>query len=118
MGEQSQLPRVPLAVSWEGEAARQMLLDGPPQTCGMRSGRMQLGPGEDVGRHTTGNHEEILIILAGAGRLECDGREPLAVRAGQAAYVPPGTFHNVRSTGAGVLRYVFVVAPAGRGARR
>jgi len=79
----------------------------------MRSGMVTLGPGEDCGRHSTEDYEELLIILEGSGEAELEGHGALAVAAGQVTYIPPGTFHNVHQRGDGPLRYVYVVAPAG-----
>ena len=52
-------------------AEYQQLLDGKPQTDGMRSGRVFLEPGKSIGEHSTRAHEEILVFLA--GKLLCDG---------------------------------------------
>lgn len=78
----------------------------------MRAGMVTLAPGEDCGRHSTEDYEELLIILEGRGEAELEGHGALALAAGQVAYIPPGTFHNVRHRGDGPLRYVYVVAPA------
>ena len=43
------------------------LLNGSPQTSGMRSGFVRLQPGNSVGWHSTGQNEESLVILHGAG---------------------------------------------------
>ena len=78
----------------------------------MRAGMVTLGPGEECGRHSTEDYEELLIILEGSGEAELEGHGALAAAAGQVVYIPPGTFHNVRQRGDGPLRYVYVVAPA------
>lgn len=78
----------------------------------MRAGMVTLGPGEDCGRHGTEDYEELLVILEGRGEAELEDYGALALAAGQVAYIPPGTFHNVRNRGDGDLRYVYVVAPA------
>jgi len=78
----------------------------------MRAGMVTLGPGEDCGRHSTEDYEELLIILEGRGAAELEGHGALAPEAGQVVYIPPRTSHNVRNRGEGVLRYVYVVAPA------
>jgi mannose-6-phosphate isomerase-like protein (cupin superfamily) len=78
----------------------------------MRAGMVTLGPGEECGRHSTEDHEELLIILEGQGEAELEGHGGFALEAGHVAYIPPGTFHNVHQRGDGPLRYVYVVAPA------
>lgn len=78
----------------------------------MRAGMVTLAPGEECGRHSTEDHEELLVVLEGRGEAELDGYGNLALAAGEVAYIPPGTFHNVHNRGDGPLRYVYVVAPA------
>lgn len=90
----------------------QRLLGGKPETCGMRSGRVYLEPGKDCGQHSTEDHEELLVFLAGAGEVEIGGSDSLGVGVGKVAYIPPQTAHNVRNTGPEPLIYIFCVAPA------
>jgi mannose-6-phosphate isomerase-like protein (cupin superfamily) len=91
----------------------QMLLTGPPQTAGMRSGRVVLKPGEAMHRHSTKLNEEILVFLQGKARVVL-GSEPVMMEAGQILYVPPQTEHEVHNDGPEELRYIFTVAPAAR----
>jgi mannose-6-phosphate isomerase-like protein (cupin superfamily) len=79
----------------------QRLLEGKPQTLGMRSGRVHLEPGQACGQHSTKNQEELLVFLTGQGELLI----------GKVAYIPPETLHDVRNTGAEPLTYVYCVAP-------
>jgi mannose-6-phosphate isomerase-like protein (cupin superfamily) len=90
----------------------QRLLEGKPQTFGMRAGRVHLEPGLACGQHSTKNHEELLIFLAGTGELQIGGGDRLAVGVGKVAYIPPETIHDVRNTGQEPLVYVYCVAPA------
>jgi len=87
------------------------ILSGAPQSAGMRAGLVTLQPGEAVGRHNTGAREEVILVLEGAGRVEVVGGAPLEVRAPMAAYMPPHHEHDVINTGAGRMRYVYVVSP-------
>jgi mannose-6-phosphate isomerase-like protein (cupin superfamily) len=89
----------------------QRLLEGQPQTLGMRAGRVHLEPGQACGQHSTKNHEELLIFLAGAGELLIGGGDRLAVGVGKVAYIPPETLHDVSNTGREPLVYVYCVAP-------
>jgi len=82
-----------------------------PQTSGMRSGFVRLKPGETVGWHTTGQHEEALVVLHGTGEAQIEGRASLAVASEMLVYIPPATRHNVKNTGDILLEYVYVVAP-------
>ena len=88
------------------------VLNGPPETAGMESGLVILAPGKSVGEHSTGAHEELLIVLEGRGEMKIVGGKPQPVRATQAVYCPPHTSHDVTNTGTTPLRYVYVVAPA------
>jgi len=88
------------------------LLNGAPQTAGMRSGFVRLRPGTSVGWHSTGSNEESLVILHGAGEALIDGQPNRKFTAQQLVYIPPATRHNVTNTGNEVLEYVYVVARA------
>jgi len=88
------------------------LLQGAPQTTGMRSGFVRLKPGETVGRHTTGQNEEALVILRGQGEALIEGQQKVTFAAPRLAYIPPASRHNVANTGKEPLEYVYVVAPA------
>jgi len=93
-------------------AGHQPLLRGRPETAGMRSGLVVLSPGASVGKHSTGAHEEQLVVLAGRGEFRCAGADPLAIRAESVVYCPPDREHDVVNTGSLPLRYVYVVAEA------
>lgn len=77
----------------------------------MRSGFVRLKPGETVGWHTTGQHEEALVILHGTGEAQIEGHGSLPLKSEMLAYIPPATRHNVKNTGDTILEYVYVVAP-------
>jgi len=77
----------------------------------MRSGFVRLKPGATVGWHTTGQHEESLVILHGQGEAQIDGQAKQAFVGPAFAYIPPATRHNVLNTGKEALEYVYVVAP-------
>lgn len=89
----------------------QPLLVGSPATCGMRSGRVYLNPGQDCGIHSTESHEEQLVFLQGLGTADIAGQS-LAVGAGHICYIPPQTQHNIHNTGKEPLVYIYCVAPA------
>lgn len=91
----------------------QRLLEGKPQTLGMRSGRVHLAPGQACGQHSTRNHEELLVFLAGSGELLIGGGARHPVGVGKVAYIPPETLHDVSNPGPEPLVYLYCVAPAG-----
>jgi mannose-6-phosphate isomerase-like protein (cupin superfamily) len=85
------------------------ILSGPPESVRMKSGYVVLAPTQSVGKHSTGHHEELLVVLEGQGEMTFADGTKLPVRANSALYCPPETEHNVTNTGVGVLRYVYVV---------
>lgn len=89
----------------------QELLEGHPQTCGMRSGRVYVLPGKTCGRHSTNHHEEVLVFLSGRGLLLIGEKDHLQIGAGKVAYIPPHTIHDVKNTGTEPLIYIYCVAP-------
>jgi mannose-6-phosphate isomerase-like protein (cupin superfamily) len=86
------------------------VLAGPPESVTMKSGLEVLAPNQSVGKHSTGQHEELLVVLEGRGVMTFKDGSKLDVQANHALYCPPETEHNVTNTGSGVLRYVYVVA--------
>ena len=76
----------------------------------MLSGVVVLAPGKSVGKHSTKEYEEIVIILEGEGTMLINGGKPLPLKAGWAAYGPPQTEHDVVNTGTGTLKYIYIVA--------
>lgn len=88
------------------------LLGGPPETVTMKSGLVTLPPGQSVGKHSTASHEEMLVILEGKGEMKFEDGTSLPVDPDHILYCPPQTAHDVTNTGAGVLRYVYIVAAA------
>ena len=103
--------RQPFTKALECPSGDCALLKGAPQTAGMRSGFVRLKPGATVGWHTTGKHEETLVILKGQGAALIDGQAKRTFTAPAMAYIPPDTKHNVQNTGTAPLEYVYVVAP-------
>jgi len=92
----------------------QRLLPGPPQTHGMKSGRVYLPPGTDCGRHSTEDREEMLIFLSGKGRALVADQPSFEIGKGKVAYIPPNTIHNVKNTGTEPLIYIYCVAPVAK----
>jgi len=93
-------------------AGYQELLSGPPGSAGMKSGLVVLAPGKSVGKHSTEDHEEMVIVLQGAGQMVLANGTRIDISPAAAAFSPPGTEHDVINTGSGLLRYIYVVTPA------
>jgi mannose-6-phosphate isomerase-like protein (cupin superfamily) len=96
----------------------QKLLDGEPQTQGMRAGRVYLRPGKACGQHSTGSNEEVLVFLAGRGELLIGEKDSFPVGKGKISYIPPNTVHDVKNTGNEPLVYIYCVAPVGGEVRK
>jgi oxalate decarboxylase/phosphoglucose isomerase-like protein (cupin superfamily) len=102
----------------QGDSEYLRVLAGPPESCSMRSGRVVLQPSRSVGRHSTEDYEEVVVVLEGEGELLLEDGSVLPLHAHMLGYVPPGTKHDVRNTGAKPLCYVYIVCKArGAGAR-
>jgi quercetin dioxygenase-like cupin family protein len=112
--QEKQAQREPLTFALDCASGDCPLLKGVPQTSGMHGGSVKLRPGESVGWHSTGEHEEALVILHGKGSANIEGHADVPVHEKMLAYIPPGTRHNVTNTGTELLEYVWVVAPIGQ----
>ncbi|MBP7149835.1 MAG: cupin domain-containing protein [Acidobacteria bacterium] len=88
------------------------VLGGPPATHSMRSGYVVLDPGKSVGRHSTGEYEEVVIVFEGQGKMTIAGGPELELARGTVAYCPPRTEHDVTNVGEQPLKYLYVVAAA------
>ncbi len=99
-----------LVIDLNENPENQKLLDGKPQTRGMRSGRVYLPPNQACGQHSTKNHEELLVFLSGLGDLMIGEEDSFLVGPGKVSYIPPHTAHDVKNTGAKPLVYVYCVA--------
>ena len=99
----------PLVIDLPKDGTRYTSVLNPENAVALKSGFVSLGPGEDVGTHNTDLKEELIVFLEGAGEVETDKTGRIPVRAGQVAYNPPHTLHNVINTGSVPLRYIYVV---------
>lgn len=110
--EYSIIPSKVLIMDLNSSPEYQELLSGRPQTCGMRSGRVYLKPGETCGQHSTEANEELLVFLTGKGMaLIGEEQTPHEVGAGKVCYIPPYTVHNNKNTGTEPLVYIYCVTP-------
>jgi len=88
----------------------------PPKSNGMRSGRIKLQTDESVGEHSTGEHEEVIIVLRGAASILEKDPFPFTtfkatIEAGKIYYVKKNTTHNVVNMTSEELEYIYVVSP-------
>lgn len=99
-------------VRLESSAKYQRLFNKDSGTMGMKSGHVTLEKGEEIGEHSTNDLEEALVILKGSGQLVINNEGAIDFEADAVLYVPPGTIHNVKNTGKGILEYIFITAYA------
>jgi len=58
------------------------------------------------------DQEEVYLVLEGTGEM-CLGAERQVLTAGQAAFIPPGEFHQMTNVGDQPLRMLYCYGPAG-----
>jgi len=76
------------------------------------AGYVTLEPrGGQVPWHSQGQ-EEVYFVLSGEGEM-CVGSERRILKAGQAAYIPPGEFHQLTNVGDEPLVMIYAYGPAG-----
>ena len=56
--------------------------------------------------------EEVYVVLEGTGEM-CLGAERRVLRTGQAAFIPPGVFHQMTNLGDAPLKMLYCYGPAG-----
>jgi len=102
--------RVPfVSILPNGEVHHFEVLDSS-RSLTMRSGLVTLQPGQDVGFHNTGRHEELIVVLQGDAEVEAEGLGRQKIADSHVVYIPPGTKHNVFNVGSQPLRYIYIVA--------
>jgi len=80
----------------------------PPLTRKLKSGRVRLSPGEDVGEHTTEKREEVIVVLKGRATLDIEGRS-IVLKEGDAHYIEEGKIHNILNKTNREVEYIYVV---------
>jgi quercetin dioxygenase-like cupin family protein len=103
MAAQERAKREPMTFPLDCAGGDCPLLNGAPQTSGMRGGSVKLKPGESVGWHSTSGNEEALVILHGSGVANIDGHPDVSLKENMLVYIPPATRHNVTNKGSQVL---------------
>ena len=68
-----------------------------------------VAPGGEIGAHVHTGTDETIVVVAGDGEAELDGRRT-PLRAGSLLFIPDGTPHNITNPGAQPLRLYAVQA--------
>jgi len=79
---------------------------------GFGTGKKVLQPGGITERHSTGKVRELIFCLEGTVALQLGSAAPIALKAGEMAYIPPATEHELRNPGPGPATYLFVFSRA------
>ncbi len=80
----------------------------PPKSKILKSGRVILSSGEEIGIHSTDEKEEIIIVLCGVATLQKEEKE-IKLTAGETHYIKKNTIHNVLNNSKEDLEYIYVV---------
>jgi len=73
--------------------------------------RARVGPGVATARHRLTGIDERYIILAGTGRVELEGLEPVDVAAGDVVRIAAGASQSILNTGQVDLEFLCVCSP-------
>ncbi len=84
----------------------------PIQATAFSMGYVTLEPkGGQVPWHNQ-DQEEVYVIIEGRGEM-CIGEERVELKGGQAAFIPPGEFHQLTNIGDEPLYFIYCYGPAG-----
>ena len=76
------------------------------------SGLQEVAPGSFVREHAHDPHEELILVMEGEGVAVIDDAEH-PMRPGTTLYLAPNHKHTFTNTGAGPLRFFWVLMPGG-----
>jgi quercetin dioxygenase-like cupin family protein len=79
---------------------------------GFGTGRKVLEPGGVTERHGTGKARELIFCLEGTVALQLGNSAPTTLKAGEMAYIPPATEHELSNPGSVPATYLFVFSRA------
>ncbi|HJR58160.1 MAG TPA: cupin domain-containing protein [Vicinamibacterales bacterium] len=71
-----------------------------------------VSPGTSIPVHLHEREDEIIFIQSGTGEATI-GDERVSLLAGSVLFVPQGTWHGGRNTGAATLRWIAIYSPSG-----
>ncbi len=79
----------------------------PEDSKRVRSRVVVLGPGEEVGVHTSGTNEEVIVILEGKAAVMSGGTLQNAVL-GQAVFIGQNETHNIVNNTNQAVKYIYI----------
>jgi mannose-6-phosphate isomerase-like protein (cupin superfamily) len=81
----------------------------PPNSKFLKSGKVILKKGEEIGEHLTEKREELIIVLKGIATL-IKGDKKFELKEKQVHYIKEGIKHNVLNNSDEELEYIYVVS--------
>lgn len=81
----------------------------PPESKILKSSKVTLSPGKEIGEHTTNKREEFLIILKGTATLSKEDKV-IELKQGETHYIKENIKHNIKNNSNDVLEYIYVVS--------
>ena len=81
----------------------------PPTTKVLKSGRVKLSSGEEVGEHVTDKKEEIIIVMKGKATIVEEDKE-FVVEEKNIHFIKEGTTHNIKNLSDEEIEYIYVVS--------
>ena len=100
------MPHISLGI---GEKMESQTILRPPESKALKSGRVILAPGEEIGEHITENREELIVVLRGSAIIENEN-DPVELTAGQTHFISEGVRHNVKNQSKEELEYLYIVS--------
>lgn len=80
---------------------------GPPESKMLKSGKVTLSPGEEIGEHTTYKKEELIIVLQGTASL-VKNNKVIELKEGETHYIREGIKHNIKNNSDQELKYMYI----------
>lgn len=99
-------------VKLEFKEKYQRLLTQDSDTSGLKVGHVTLTPNESIGSHTTGDREEVIVVLKGKGEAKIGKEKCIDIRTNEVLYIPPKTEHDIKNKSSEVLDYIFITSGA------
>ncbi|MBN1502163.1 cupin domain-containing protein [Candidatus Woesearchaeota archaeon] len=81
----------------------------PPESKALKSGRVVLCKGEEIGEHVTTDKEELIIVIKGKATL-MHGHDTFELKQGETHFIKEGVAHNVINYYDDELEYIYVVS--------
>ncbi len=94
----------------DGSTIRSLLDRSNAPVANQSLAEAELPPACETDRHHHRESEEFYYVLEGDGEMEVDG-ERRALASGDAVLIPPGAWHQIRTTGEAPLRFLCCCAP-------